>query len=58
VGQEFDLSDDKPKSDHADISISGRAIALAVAENDSLATILHNSGLELRDRSVAKRRQK
>lgn len=43
------MSDSDPKSDDADISLTGRAIALAVAENDSLAEVLQTSGMELRD---------
>ena len=43
------MSDYDPKSDDEDISLSGRAIALAVAENDSLGTVLHESGMELRE---------
>ncbi len=43
------MSDDNPKSDDADISLSGRAIALAIVENDSLAMVLQESGMKLRE---------
>ncbi len=43
------MSDDNPKSDDLDISLSGQAIALAVPENDSLAMVLQESGMELRE---------
>jgi DNA-binding MarR family transcriptional regulator len=34
-------------SDDEDISLTGRAIALAVAENDSLGEVLQESGMEM-----------
>lgn len=43
------MSDDNPKSDDENISLSGRAIALAIAEYDSLGAILQESGMEMRE---------
>ena len=43
------MSDSDPRNGDTDISIAGRAIALAVAQNDSLAAVLQASGMELRD---------
>ena len=43
------MLDSDTKSDDTDISLSGQAIALAVAENDSLAGVLQASGMEMRD---------
>jgi len=43
------LSDNDQKYDTADVSISSQAIALGVTVNDSLATVLEESGMEMRD---------
>jgi len=43
------VNDDYRESDDSDISLSGHAIALAITDNDSLASALAGSGMEMRD---------
>jgi len=43
------MSGDIPRNGKASISISGNATALAIANNDSLASVLRESGMQMRD---------
>lgn len=44
-----DSNGDRADTDESDISLSGQAIALAIADNDSLASALAGSGMSMRD---------
>ncbi len=43
------MSDENSRKGEASISISGNATALAIANNDALASVLLDSGMQMRD---------